>query len=533
MDNNISSNTQFTNPEEATRLLYKNWRDQFAIPLLLGVLVFGAIVLIPAINASTNLIVDAVFITAYMLTGLVTVIRFSYFVRMSVFLLGVYVLGLGELITHGILGDSLIFFFGLIVFATILISPRAGISTVIINNLTFLIFGYLFLNEKIVPLNPHATPAQLADWLSAAGVIIMFGVVVIIGFQRLENEFTQAQKQIDETLNTLTTERNNLETKVEERTQQLRKINEIGRFVAAILEPEDLLPRALQRIDAEFKFYYAAFFLINSTGQWAELSAATGEAGRVLRENKHRLDINGNSTVAKAIRAREGQLVSSGKSEQVTHQDNPLLPYTRSQIVLPLIVGDLILGALEIHAMQENAFLPADLSTFQNMANEIAISLENARLFQEAQQTLSEMRATQRQYLQGAWQSLTEEKDLTYALGDNDPSAGNELEIPLALRDQIIGQLQLSNTTEWSIEQKSLVESIVMQAVLALENARLVEESQSIAAREKLANEIITKVWASTSMDGILQTAVRELGRSLEAAEVEIEISMDKSDNEQ
>ncbi len=530
---NISPNTQPLKPEDATRLLYKNWREQFAIPLLLGVLVFGAIVLIPAINASNSLIVDALFVTVYMLTGLVTVIRFSYFIRMSVFLLGVYVLGLGELITHGILGDSLIFFFGLTVFATILVSPRTGILTVIINNLTFFLFGYLFLNEKIIPLNPNASPSQLADWLSAAGVTIMFGVVVIIGFQRLEKEFTQAQKQIDETLNTLKSERNNLERKVEERTQQLRKINEIGRFVAAILEPEELLPRALQRIDTEFKFYYTAFFLVNTTGQWAELNAATGEAGRVLRENKHRLDINGNSVVAKAIRTREGQIVRSGKSEQISYQDNPLLPYTRSQIVLPLIVGDLILGALEIHATMENAFLPADLNTFQNMANEIAIALENARLFQEAQQTLSEMRATQRQYLQGAWQSLTEEKALTYALGDNDPSAGNELDIPLALRDQIIGQLQLTNSTSWGAEQKSLVEAIVMQAVLALENARLVEESQSIAAREKLANEIITKVWASTSMEGILQTAVRELGRSLEAAEVEIEISMDKSDNEQ
>ena len=122
---------------------------------------------------------------------------------------------------------------------------------------------------------------------------------------------------------------------------------------------------------------------------------------------------------------------------------------------------------------------------------------------------------------------------MTYALGDNDQSIGNEMDIPLVLRDQIIGQLQLINAAEWSPEQKNLVEAIVTQAVLALENARLVEESQSIASREKLANEIISKVWASTSLEGILQTTVRELGRSLEAAEVEIEISMDKSENDQ
>ncbi|MBE0671528.1 MAG: GAF domain-containing protein [Anaerolineales bacterium] len=527
----ISSNKQFSNPEDATRLLYKNWRERFALPLLIGVLVFGAFVLIPAVNASTSPVVDAIFITTFIVTGIVTVVRFSYAIRMTVFLLSIYMLGVGELITHGILGDSLIFFFALIVFSTILLSPRTGIVAVAVNVLTFVVFAFLFLEEIIIPLNPNASPAQLADWFNATGVVVMFGVVIILGFQRLEREFTEAQKQIDSTLKTLETERNNLENNVEERTQQLRKINEIGRFVAAILDPSELLPRALQLIETEFKFYYAAFFLVNSGGQWAELTAATGEAGRVLRENKHRLDLNGSSMIAKAIRERDGQVSSWGKAEQA-HLDNPLLPYTRSQIVLPLIIGDEVLGALEIHETRENAFQQADLSTFQNMANEIAIALENARLFQEAQQSLAEMRATQRQYLQGAWQTLTDEQDLVYALGDNDTPNGNEIEIPLSLREQVIGQLQLFSAAEWSPEQKSLVEAIVTQASLALENARLVEESQSIAAREKMANDIIAKVWASTSMEGILQTAVRELGRSLEAAEVEIEISMDKDENE-
>lgn len=529
-----SLNLQFANPEDVTRQFYQNWRERFALPLLIGVLVFGAVVLVPAVNASTSALVDASFITAYVVTGLVTVIRFPYFVRMSVFLLAIYVLGVSELITHGILGDSLIFFFAIIVFSTILISPKAGILVTIVDVVTFVIFAILFLNQDISPLNPNASPAQLADWFSAGGVIVMFGAVVILGFQRLEFEFVEAQKQIDATLKTLEAERNNLENNVAERTLQLRKINEIGRFVASILDPSELLPRALQLIESEFKFYYVAFFMLDISGQWAELKIATGEAGRVLRENKHRVDVSGNSMAARAIRSREGQIAVRNKEEQIK-LDNPLLPYTRSQITLPLIVGDLTLGALEIHATQENAFQQADISTFQNMANEIAIALENARLFQEAQQSLQEMRATQRQYLQGAWQAITEEKDLAYALGDNDPSAGseNEIEIPLSLREQVIGQLQLVNTTEWSPEQKSLVEAIALQAALALENARLVEESQSIAAREKLANDIITKVWASTSMETILQTTVRELGRSLEAAEVEIEISMDKNDNEQ
>lgn len=528
-----SSNRQSINPEEATRLFYKNWRERFALPLLIGVLVFGAIVLIPAISASTSLIVDSIFISAYLITGLVTVIRFSYTIRMSVFLLAVYMLGLGELITHGVLGDSLIFFFAVIVFSTILLSPRAGITVTIVNVLTFALFAFLFLNERITTLNPFASPAKLEDWFNATGVIVMFGVVVILGFQRLELEFIEAQRQIDSAMNTLKEERINLEHKVAERTQQLRQINEIGRHVAGILDPDAVLPRAATIIEAEFKFYYIAFFLVDATSQWAELKEASGEAGRVLRENKHRLDINGKSLVATAIRTKEGQISLDGGTEQL-RIDNPLLPYTRSQIALPLSVGESVLGALEIHSTMENAFQSADINAFQNMANEIAIALENSLLFRQAQQSLAEMRATQRQYLQGAWQSLTEEKDLSYALGDTDAlnSNENEIEIPLTLREQIIGQLHLVNTAEWTPEQKSLVEAIATQAALALENARLVEESQSIAAREKLANEIISKVWTSANMEGILQTAVRELGRSLEASEVEIELSMDGGDYE-
>ncbi|HRJ76221.1 MAG TPA: hypothetical protein PLX90_09495, partial [Anaerolineales bacterium] len=178
-----------------------------------------------------------------------------------------------------------------------------------------------------------------------------------------------------------------------------------------------------------------------------------------------------------------------------------------------------------------NTFTSQDVDAYQNMANGIATAIENSRLFQEAQQSLAEMRATQRQYLQSAWDSLTIEKPLEYELGENDPSNQNALEIPLSLRDQVIGQIHMANTSEWTPEQKNLVEAIVAQATLALENARLVEESQYTAAQERLTNEIIAKIWSSSNMDNILQTAVRELGRSLEATEVEIEISMDEQDD--
>jgi GAF domain-containing protein len=527
MNTNLRSQTSVESEVEALQV-YKNWRESFALPLLIGVLIFGLAALVPAVASSTSLVLTSIFVLSYLLTAIVTVIRFPYFIRMSVFLLSIYMLGVSTLVTYNALGVGLFYFLALIIFSTMMLSIQAGITAIIINVITYLIFGWLMLNERLAPLNPLSTPANLQDWISVGAATVMFGVVIILGFRSLEREFSKTQKQIDVTLNALKEERNNLENRVQERTQQLRKINEIGQNVIQVLDTSQIFLRAAKFIENEFQCYYAAFYLVDASGKWADVVYASGEAGKILKENKHRLDIAGNSNVAKAIRLRNSQIVSEINQIRL---ENPLLPYTRSELVLPLLIGDTTLGALDMHSTKEHAFTAQDVDAYQNMANSIAIAIENARLFQEAQQSLAEMRATQRQYLQNAWATLTAERPLEYALGEADAGNENNLQIPLTLRDQIIGQIHMANTAEWTPEQKNLVETIVSQATLALENARLVEESQASAAQERLTNEIIAKIWASTSMDTILQTTVRELGRSLEATEVEIEISMDKQDD--
>jgi GAF domain-containing protein len=288
--------------------------------------------------------------------------------------------------------------------------------------------------------------------------------------------------------------------------------------------------------------------LTDASGQWAELKAATGEAGKVLRENKHHVDVNGKNPVGAVIRTRQAYIVSDTNQEttqseshmepftrfswhgisisaQFVRSDNPLLPYTRSQVVAPLIIGERVIGALEMHSSKENTFSHQDADTYQNMANQVAIALENSRLFKEAQQSIREMSATQQQYLYGVWQSLAAEKNFEYELGNRELDDGKELTVPLALRDQVIGQIEISNSETWTFEQKKLIESVAAQAAFALENARLVEDSQSIAIRERLASEVTSKIWSSTTLDSILQTTVRELGRTLEASEVNIEVS--------
>lgn len=540
------------NPREETRLLYKNWREKFVMPLLIGMLALGFVVLVFALDSAESIIIRALFITAYTSTGIVTVLRFSYTHRISVFLFSVYILGLGELLRYGILGDGTFFFLATIVFATLLLSPRAGVVTTVIVTITLGLDAWLISSGIMPAIDPQAPTAKPADWVTATALTILFGAVVILGFRRLETAFFEAQKQIDENLKTIKDERNNLEKKVIERTQQLRRVNEIGRAITAILNPDELVDRAVHLIGDEFECYYAAIFLMDTTEQWAQLKAATGEAGKVLLENKHHVNINANNPVGAAIRTKQVYIISDSNADpvrtenpaqpftrfswhgisistQFTRTDNPLLPNTRSQITLPLIVGENVIGVLEMHSTKENTFSQSDADTYQNMANQVAIALENSRLFGEAQQSIREMGATQQQYLQGAWQALAAEQKFEYTLGSNDLPNTKSIEIPLSLRDQIIGQIDLS-AEDWSPEQKTLIEAIASQAALALENARLVEESQSVAVRERLANEVTAKIWSARTMDSILQTTVRELGRALEASEVNIELSMGEHD---
>jgi GAF domain-containing protein len=282
-------------------------------------------------------------------------------------------------------------------------------------------------------------------------------------------------------------------------------------------------------ISDQFGYYYAAIFVTDEKGEWAILHDATGEAGRVLRENKHRLRVGGNSMVGTAVSTGQPRIAQDVGAEPIRFE-NPLLPYTRSEIALPLVVGDRVLGVLDVQSTKRSAFGPQEIETLQSMARQVAIAFENARLFQEAQKGLTEMQAIQRQYVLEAWSPLAGNEELEYKIGDEDAREGaTEVDVPLALRDEIIGKISLTAEADWTPEQRNLIEAVATQAALALENARLVEESQSSAARERLLAEISGKVWASTTIDGILQTAVRELGRALDASEASIELKMDNN----
>jgi K+-sensing histidine kinase KdpD len=192
------------------------------------------------------------------------------------------------------------------------------------------------------------------------------------------------------------------------------------------------------------------------------------------------------------------------------------------------MIGDRVLGALNVQSTKESDFGPQVLETMKNMASQVTIALENARLFQEAQHIISEMRAVQKQYLFEGWSDFSVDTNgLEYRLGDEGEEDAKKLEIPIVLRDQPLGGIMLERRDEWTPEQRSLVEAVATQAAIALENARLVSDSRQIALRERMVAEINSKIWTSATIDGVLQTAIKELGRRLDASVATVELHLD------
>ena len=416
--------------------------------------------------------------------------------------------------------------------------------------------AYTILYEEIGSLEVFEQLQQLSLAASAIALVLGFGLSFLLSrsvstpinqlievFQKVEQGDLKARARIIATdeigslsvyfnrmISRLEQFQRSLEDQVAERTSQLEATNEVGRVASSILDPEELVSKVVNLITDRFGYYYAALFIIEESGIWAELADATGQAGQTLKERHHRLAVAGNSMVGFAITNRQARIALDVGEESIRF-DNPLLPETRSEIALPLIVGDHVIGALDVQSEAASAFSTSDVEVLQNMANQVAVAIENARLFQSSQALIEEMRTTNQRYLVSSWSELTRSSGkLEYqtraptTLEDDLFTSG----APLTIRDQILGELIVQGDEEWSPEQKRLLEAVATQAAFALENARLLSESQQTALRERIASGITERIWSSQSVDGILQTAIRELGRALEASEATIELKAEE-----
>ena len=170
--------------------------------------------------------------------------------------------------------------------------------------------------------------------------------------------------------------------KLQRRAIQLEAVTLVGRAVTSILNLDDLLLEVVNLIRARFDFYHAGIFLIDESDEWAVLRQATGEAGQRMLARKHRLAVGGQSIVGWAAVNRQPR-IAHDVGDDAVHFKNADLPHTRSEMALPLMVGNRLLGVLDVQSTEESAFDDEDEAILGLMADQVAVAIDNAFKFSQ------------------------------------------------------------------------------------------------------------------------------------------------------
>lgn len=338
----------------------------------------------------------------------------------------------------------------------------------------------------------------------------------------------------------------NLERRVEERTAaleqrsvQLQTAAQVARDTLAVRELDQLLNLVVNLVREKFGFYHAGIFLVDQDRKYAVLKAATGEAGREMLARRHRLEV-GKTGIVGYVTATGKARIALDVGEDAVHFQNPLLPRTRSEMALPLIVGEEIIGALDVQSTEAAAFSEQDIEILQILADQTAVAIANARLFAQNQAALDTARRVYNELSQVAWQERLQSQSVGY-LADGtgvqplppgytpqgEAAQLEELQLPIIVRDQVIGAISAHKQPlagKWHEQELVLMHTLVDELSQALESARLFEETQERALRERLVGEITSRMRSTLEIETVMQTAVREIQQVLKLAEVELRL---------
>ncbi|MCB0178588.1 MAG: GAF domain-containing protein [Anaerolineae bacterium] len=174
------------------------------------------------------------------------------------------------------------------------------------------------------------------------------------------------------------------------RADLLAAAAEVSQNISQIMDIDELLPRTVDIICDAYNFYYAGIFLIDEAREFAVLKAGRGQPGQIMIENHHKLAVGGNSMIGACTARNEARISLDVDTEKVWYP-NPVLPETRSEMALPLAIGNRVIGAVTVQSIEAAAFSDEDISSLQAMANQLAIAIENARQRQELEETHAEL----------------------------------------------------------------------------------------------------------------------------------------------
>ena len=334
-----------------------------------------------------------------------------------------------------------------------------------------------------------------------------------------------------------------LERRVEERTlaltrrtSQLQAAAQVASQAAAIKDTGVLLNDIVRLISDQFGYYHAGIFLLDENHEYAILQAASSTGGQRMLARGHRLQI-GKQGIVGFVAAQKQPRIALDTGVDAVYFDNPDLATTRSEAALPLIVRERVIGILDIQSEIPQAFSAEDIEIFQILADQVALAIENARLFNEMEFAVQQLQQTASMRVRESWMDIAEAQSRAYQytpLGiqqvarEYPPETGAEkLHVPIVLHNRKIGEIKVKRKEEaerWEPHEQAMLTEIASQVALALENARLFDEARKRAERERSISEIAARIDSAHDVEAILRITAQEIGRAIGDSEVIVQI---------
>ena len=333
------------------------------------------------------------------------------------------------------------------------------------------------------------------------------------------------------------------------RAEQFETIAEVAHAIGSAQNLQNLLPHVTKVISQQFGFYHVGIFLLDDNREYAVLQAANSEGGQRMLARGHRLKV-GEVGIVGYVADTGNARVALDTGADAVFFNNPDLPDTHSEIALPLKIGDQTIGALDVQSTQANAFSQDDTTVLSTLADQVSIAIQNSRLYDETRKAMAESESLYGQFIREGWRQyanirkvvgihrkggnsiiLTKPIESTDLKGNSpirkatDADGKDVLNIPVKLRGEVIGTLNMRTHEghEWGQDEIDIVQAIIERAAISLENARLLEDAQRRAKKERTIGEITSKISGSVNMRNVLQTAVEELGRAIPGSDIIIQ----------
>ncbi len=364
-------------------------------------------------------------------------------------------------------------------------------------------------------------------------------------FNQMAGQLTKSYQELEQRVADRTAE-------LERRSSYLQAASDVGRAATSILSTDQLMNETTEVIRQRFDLYYVGLFLVDEPGEWAVLKAGTGEAGRSMLARGHKLHLGGGSMIGWAI-ANARARIALKADQDVERLATAELPDTRAEAALPLRARGRVIGALTVQSSQPGAFDEAALAILQTMADQVAVALENARMFAESQASLEAVRRTYGQLSREAWANLlkvqqepgyvADARGIRPAQGEWQPAMieathtgqtvqeGNTLAIPIKIRDSVAGVIRLKSSESRTLtpEEIALMQTLAEQSAVALESARLYQDTRQRAAQERIVGEVTSHIRESLDVETVLRATVDEMYQALGLDQMVIRLTTDRS----